>query len=194
MYAIIPSDCSQQLGCIFWRSFSEEEIDRIVAIGDSIEQQPAKVGGHTEPNTKARISKIGWITVNQDTVWLFERLAAIIRKANAENYHFDLSGLVDSLQFTVYDAGDGSGGHYDWHIDPHGPGSIPRKLSLSIQLSDPFDYEGGELQVWGAQKQTLLKERGLIHFFPSWMLHRVTPVTSGVRKSLVAWVSGPDWR
>ena len=194
MFPIAPFDCTQQLGYLLWRAFSDEELDRIVAIGDEAEHISARVGGHEKPVEKVRTSKIAWINCNQDTTWLFEKLATIVRKANAENYRFDLSGFIDSLQYTIYDADDGRGGHYDWHIDPHGTGHPLRKLSLSIQLSDSFDYEGGELQVWGAQKQTLNKERGLIHIFPSWMLHRVTPVTSGVRKSLVAWVSGPDWR
>jgi PKHD-type hydroxylase len=70
-----------------------------------------------------------------------------------------------------------------------------RKLSCVVQLSDPSDYEGGELQMnSGAQIISVPREKGLVTFFSSFVLHRVTPVTKGVRKSLVAWISGPNLR
>ena len=82
-----------------------------------------------------------------------------------------------------------------WHQDYGGPLSISRKLSLVVQLSDPFEYEGGNLQIkTGQEEQNVRKQRGLIVAFPSYVLHQVTPVTTGSRQSLVAWVSGPAFK
>jgi PKHD-type hydroxylase len=68
-------------------------------------------------------------------------------------------------------------------------------LSLVLQLSDPAQYEGGNLQVMtGSEPQTVRKQRGLVAAFPSYVLHQVTPVTQGTRQSLVAWVSGPQFK
>jgi PKHD-type hydroxylase len=82
---------------------------------------------------------------------------------------------------------------YGWHQD-YG-GEISRKLSLVLQLSDPSEYEGGNLQVkTSSEPQTVKKQRGFIAAFPSYVLHQVTPVTKGNRQSLVAWVSGPQFK
>jgi PKHD-type hydroxylase len=88
----------------------------------------------------------------------------------------------------------GDGGHYDWHADL-GPGISNRKLSVVLQLSDPKDYVGGDLQMnTGGAITTVPKEYGLLCFFPSFVLHRVTPLTSGTRTSLVTWLCGANLR
>jgi PKHD-type hydroxylase len=82
---------------------------------------------------------------------------------------------------------------YGWHQD-YGA-EISRKLSIAVQLTDPSEYEGGNLQVkTSSEPQNVRKQRGLITIFPSYVLHQVTPVTQGSRQSLVAWVSGPAFR
>lgn len=92
-------------------------------------------------------------------------------------------------------AGGSGGGHYDWHLDRGGLGIAPRKLSAVIQLSDPNEYEGGDLQLYvGSEPTNIKKQKGLVVVFPSFVLHRVTPVTGGTRRSLVAWLSGPKFR
>jgi len=69
--------------------------------------------------------------------------------------------------------------------------NIPRKLSLVLQLSDPKDYEGGELILHLSEEPTVVpKKQGYVTIFPSFVLHEVTPVTSGTRHSLVSWISG----
>ena len=86
-------------------------------------------------------------------------------------------------------------GHYDWHIDTDVPeNGVQRKLSISILLSDPSEFEGGELQFKGIEDQKILTKQGSIVVFPSFVEHRVTPVTAGVRYSAVAWASGPSFR
>jgi PKHD-type hydroxylase len=124
--------------------------------------------------------------------WIFEKLAVIAREINDKYFGLDLWGIVGGLQYTIYDST--VNGHYDWHIDSLSSDGPQRKLSLVIQLSDSMDYEGGELWVHGARREVLSKNRGIVHFFPSYTLHRVTPVTSGKRHSLVGWINGPDFR
>jgi PKHD-type hydroxylase len=92
------------------------------------------------------------------------------------------------IQFTAYDE---QGSHYDWHMDC-GEGNLSRrKLSMTIQLSDPEGYSGGNLELlYGRHPVTVERKRGTLVAFPSYTLHRVTPVTAGVRYSLVLWISG----
>jgi PKHD-type hydroxylase len=86
-------------------------------------------------------------------------------------------------------------GHYDWHMDAFTPiNGIQRKLSISILLSDPSEFEGGELQFKGIEDRKILTKQGSIVVFPSFIEHRVTPVTKGVRYSAVTWASGPSFR
>jgi PKHD-type hydroxylase len=77
-----------------------------------------------------------------------------------------------------------------------GPGNINhRKISITIQLSDPDEYVGGDLELWTGQGQVNApRSQGCAVLFPSFMLHRVTPVESGTRKSLVLWVGGGAYK
>ncbi len=77
-----------------------------------------------------------------------------------------------------------------------GPGNgSPRKLSMVLQLSDPSEYEGGDLELFTSANPIITKkQKGIIHAFPSYVMHRVTPVTKGVRKTLVVWIAGPRFK
>jgi PKHD-type hydroxylase len=116
-------------------------------------------------------------------------------------YGFELTGYA-SMQYTEYGADNG---HYGWHMDlcmdkDCLPAEMiePRKLSLSLLLSEQgVDYEGGDFQFnMGTEAgcRTAECRKGCIVAFPSWMIHQVTPVTKGVRKSLVIWVVGPKYK
>jgi len=107
-------------------------------------------------------------------------------------WNFNIHSVIDSIQYTEYLEG---GGHYDWHIDI-GPGSINhRKISITIQLSDVEEYEGGDFEIWtGGEFKKLPKKQGTAILFPSFLMHRVTPITKGVRKSLVLWVGGDSYK
>jgi PKHD-type hydroxylase len=86
-------------------------------------------------------------------------------------------------------------GHYDWHMDAGVPkNGQQRKLSISILLSDPSDFEGGELQFKGIEDRKILTKQGSIVVFPSFIEHKVTPVTKGVRYTAVTWANGPSFR
>jgi PKHD-type hydroxylase len=124
--------------------------------------------------------------------WLFELMRDIGSSMNERHFGFDLT-CVDDVLLLEYSADDA--GHYDWHAD-FVARPICRKLSLCIQLSPPDDYEGGQLELMLSQTNRIvaLRERGCGLMFPSWQLHRVTPVARGVRRSLVTWLSGPEFR
>jgi PKHD-type hydroxylase len=180
---------------VFWQDgFTDEAIARIIDIGDACVKERAKVGvANGTEVADIRRTDISWIEMNQDTEWIYDKLAYIARQLNGEYYNFDLHGFWEHLQYTVYE-GDEKG-HYDWHIDAGPNDECPRKLSIVLQLSDPSEYEGGELQIMTNKDAiTIEKKKGFLVAFPSYQLHRVTPVTSGVRRTLVVWATGPAFR
>jgi len=176
--------------------FSLEEIQKIIKYGDQLCLNQASVGGSNGGVVDAEIrrSKTAWISCNNETQWLYDKLAFIARQLNGQFFNFDLYGFSEDFQYTVYESNDQ--GFYDWHLDRGNQGgSPPRKFSMVLQLSDPYEYEGGNLEIMGGRNvSTVLKQRGLVAAFPSFMLHRVTPVTAGIRKTLVVWITGPAFR
>jgi PKHD-type hydroxylase len=175
-------------------AFTPDEITRIEAFGDRLQQDKASLLSTPQgvAAQQIRITQTARIQQTDETQWLYDRLQAIVQALNARSYNYELSGFAESFQYTVYR--DQDGGHYDWHVD-HGPLEVQRKLSVSVQLSDSADYDGCDLQFMaGTQLQLAPRERGAVIAFPSYVLHRVTPVTRGVRKALVAWVTGPNFR
>lgn len=173
-------------------AFTPEEIIQIRELGDSLKTQKAVTGGEGEGTVSDyRISEIAWIDENPNSSWLYNKIANYALDANQQMWNFDIWGYFDQLQYTIY---YGNGGHYDWHADL-GPGISNRKLSCVLQLSDPQEYDGGELQMnIGSSIISVPKGLGTLCFFPSFLLHRVTPLTSGVRKSLVTWLAGANLR
>jgi len=135
-----------------------------------------------------------------DTHWIACVMRQIVEQFNTENFMYDLHPGFDNhiIQYGVYKPS----GHYTWHkdadlfADENKPDLSIRKLSVTVQLSEPDDYEGGELQMQGPDGAlyTCPKERGTVIVFDSRTLHRVRPIKSGIRKSLVGWVNGPRWR
>ena len=173
--------------------FTDIELEKIIALGDKLSINNAVVGGHGAVNKDIRFSKTGWISLNDESQFLYDKLGYIARQLNGQFFDFDIWGFVEDIQYTVY---NGNGGHYTWHLDrARDISNSPRKLSLVLQLSDPSEYEGGDLQFLdGHEPTTLEKKKGMVVAFPSFVLHRVTPVTSGCRKTCVVWLSGPRFR
>jgi PKHD-type hydroxylase len=174
-------------------TFSEEELMWIDNLKNLYPYQDAKVISNKEtPENAIRKSKIKWIHYDEYSDWLYDKLKDLVIDANSQIWQFNLHSIVDSIQYTEYYEG---GGHYDWHLDI-GPGLINhRKISITIQLSDPNDYEGGDLEIWsGGDFKKVEKLKGTSILFPSFLLHRVTPITKGIRKSLVLWVGGDSYK
>jgi PKHD-type hydroxylase len=178
---------------VWWEGgFTEQELNWLQEQARKADKQ-AQVGGDPQEADLAKIrrSQVSWLNKNSDTAWVFEKLGHIASSLNSQYYRFDLTGFGEALQLTNYDQSEQ--GMYGWHQD-YGAGPS-RKLSLVLQLTDPSQYEGGNLQViTSGQPQTVRKQRGLVVAFPSYVLHQVTPVTSGSRQSLVAWITGPAFR
>lgn len=173
-------------------AFTPEECEAIIEIGEQAYLFDGLVGGADNIKRKhIRDSLVGFFDYSEETEWLYTKMSEYVREANNEFWNFDLIGFGDNMQYTKY---FGGGGHYTWHADI-GETCSHRKISTVLQLSDENDYDGGELQFFGGPEvSTMSKEQGTLVMFPSYMIHRVTPVDSGVRKSLVSWVSGPNFR
>jgi PKHD-type hydroxylase len=125
--------------------------------------------------------------------WIKNLLWEYILKVNNKSFKINVEKKSE-VQFTEYCYEDN--GHYDWHQDVNwnGQTDIDRKISITVQLSNENEYDGGNFEFDELETNTNFKLKGTIIIFPSYLRHRVTPVTSGVRKSLVAWFSGPQWR
>ena len=175
--------------------FTSNECHRIINYGESLNPRPATVGNNIDTNVVncIRTSKTAWLECNNDTKWLYERLGNILRVTNGMFWKFDIRGFHEHIQYTVYEGDDK--GFYRWHVDNNMQSDVPpRKLSMTVQLSDPSEYTGGELQLHDGEVQTAVNSRGHVIIFPSYVLHRVQPVTSGIRRSLVIWANGPGFK
>lgn len=177
----------------FENGFSKEELDKIYAEVSEIPFQRASV---ISDDGKVRRSNIKWIPKSEQWAWLYEKLIDMATEANDALWQFDLATAPEQIQYTEYDAAEL--GHYDWHQDI-GPGQPSiRKVSLTVQLSESFEYEGGDLQIWvgGELNSGANTPRGAgnVIVFPSYMPHRVAPVTRGIRRSFVLWVGGGHYK
>lgn len=173
-------------------AFTDKELETIFSLGDSYPKQQAVTGGNESVVSDYRISEVSWIPDEKKTQWLFQKVSEYAMEANREmRWNFDIWGYGDAFQYTTY---YGDGGHYDWHADL-GPGISNRKLSCVLQLSEKDEYEGGDLQMnIGGSIITVERGKNILCFFPSFVLHRVTPLSGGIRKSLVTWLCGANLR
>lgn len=174
----------------FWdKAFTKEECQLIIDIGNSYSVKPATVMNNS--HSDIRKSEIMWLYPNEDTKWMFERLAFIVANLNERFFKFDIFGATEGFQFTRYCAPEGM---YGRHIDSSYNTPV-RKLSFTLQLSDPQDYEGGDLCLYHAKEPTVVdRTQGYVALFPSYTLHEVTPVTKGTRYSLVSWITGKPFK
>lgn len=188
----------------YWENeFSNAEISQIDNYCNHDLSAASIVGEQRISETRnVRKSLTRFINRNCDTFWIFDKFNHVIESLNKKFYDFDIVGY-DSIQYTVYNGDDE--GKYDWHMDTvigeipdDMKNSLTRKLSIVMLLSDPEkDFVGGHFQYhMGTESvpMTVNMKKGMIIAFPSFISHRVTPVTFGTRKSLVIWVEGPKFR
>lgn len=161
---------------------SPKECDEIRALFPATGQGALVGSGVVNEKRRSRTAFLPHDTPAQKNV--YERLLAASLRANvALGLHFDIDD-VEAPQLAEYAVDD----KYDWHLD-YGPSNARlRKLSVSVQLSSPTDYDGGELEFRASGVAP--KEQGALVVFPSFLGHRVLPVTRGIRYSLVAWAIG----
>ncbi|WP_090019321.1 2OG-Fe(II) oxygenase [Limimonas halophila] len=168
--------------------FTPNECDHIISLGyENISSSGETRGG----KSGIRDCFVGAFPFDAETKYIYNRILKVAKNVNNRFLGFDIRGIYNA-QYIEYSH---EGAKYDWHTD-HGPGQNSlRKLSIVIQLSEPDDYQGGDLEVWyGPQPKSATRKRGSAIIFPSFVLHRVTPVDRGIRRSLVTWVLGPPWR
>jgi len=175
--------------------FSSEELDIIYKGVSLLPFKPAIIGNNEE-NPDIRTSSIKWVPPTDEWRWLYEKMMHQIVEANNAIWHFDLDYLIDNIQYTEYYAENG--GHYTWHQDVGAGEMSKRKVSITVQLSDPSEYEGGDLEYFkGGNPEEAVKApkgKGVVFIFPSYMMHRVTKVTKGIRRSFVLWVGGEHYK
>lgn len=184
------------------RTLTSAQCDRVIALGADHPPEPAALVGDpaTAADTGLRRSRVTWIPPEGATAWLFERLAAVVERANRQ-WGFELTGFGEDLQLTTYDE---PGAFYTWHQDGLDADVATRKLAVVVQLTDPDDYDGADLELFEvvadlddderAEWTAGCRAKGTAVVFPAFEYHRVTPLRAGVRRSLVAWVSGPPFR
>ena len=185
---------------IFWtwnKSLSLKFCDDIIKFAKSKRKNKGKVFNPTD--FKSRKSNIVWLN---DEKWIYRELQYYLKEANKNaKWNFDVTS-AETCQFTIYENNQ----YYDWHKDmfekpmKH---NINRKISLTLCLSDSNEYEGGDLQfakdVNPKEEKRIItsknfRNKGSVVLFPSFIWHRVTPVTKGKRYSLVIWYNGPSFK
>ena len=178
--------------CIWTNGFTDDEIDQIHFMSELNPKQPGKTGSeNNKADKKIRDSDVVFIEHSQETDWLYQRYGQIIPKVNYDHFLYDIVGF-QAFQYTEYKEDQ----HYDWHMDMAMEWQDnQRKISSVLMLDDPDDYEGGELEVCTGgnlnMTQKIKPKKGELVCFASWMPHRCLPVTSGERRTLVAWIDGP---
>ena len=174
---------------------------KYVSDGNTVIQTSTDSQSKGKPNEAVRKSDVAFVERDEKTAWIYDRLNYVIDSLNTQFYNFDLNGY-DIFQYTVYH--DYEKGKYDYHMDTIMGTGMPddmyetRKLSITFLLNEPgVDFEGGEFEINSGEEknaEAIKMKKGDIIAFPSFMLHRVKPVTKGVRKSIVIWVMGPKFR
>ena len=175
--------------------FSPAQCQDIINMGHQQKSQQALVGHKDgkggKHDTKKRITTISWIPF-KEMPEMYRDIEKTMLKANNNHFGFEGMRLTEPGQFTHYL----TGGFYEWHMDNDVQGKHQppvRKISMTLLLSDPSTFEGGELEFMSKGKTAKLKQ-GQAIFFSSWLQHRVKPVTKGERKSLVMWFGGPSFK
>jgi PKHD-type hydroxylase len=190
---ILP-ECNNLVNYYYFKNvFNNAEIEKLKELAMNYPIVQGTVNGNID--TSYRLSEIRWLQYNNDTEYLYKQCKNLLTNANKKMWNFHVTNIKEPLQFGEYKSNpDGENGKYDWHMDIGKGGISTRKLSMSIQLSDSSEYEGGDLEFM--IHRNIIKaprDKGTVIFFPSYLTHRITPVTSGKRQSLVTWFHGPPF-
>ena len=190
---------------VFESHFSAEFCDRVIEIGEALDPMAATVA--YDPDENLRDSIVSWISDTPESSRIHKQLTDFVFETNRLCWGWELK-QVESVQFTKY----GVGQHYTWHADQRRrvydaqsrwPGMV-RKVSIAIALDDGDEYSGGDFCIENlnappdAPERRVhvlsdARKRGSAVVFPSFLYHRVNPVETGMRRSLVAWFLGPPY-
>ena len=186
--------------CYFESYFSKQQCEDLLKKTEPMLAAPAHIGvdGAGRTNEEARRSDIKFLHEKDPRFTsVFDTLWKLAIAANDEFFNFHLSKL-GFIQLAEYKAENR--GEYKEHRDVFWLNNDPkyhRKLSAIIQLTDPAEYEGGDFHLLEVDEQpdaVPIRKQGTVVFFPSFVLHKADPVTSGTRQSIAAWFDGPKWR
>lgn len=194
---------------------NSQECERLVAYFHAGEKESGKLRSNAReiktdvpPAEIIRNNTVCWLDQSEETSWIYDRISNSIAELNEQKYHFAIDSL-QKIQLAEYSAANHQAGQfYKSHIDSCIAGWVDsqRKLSMTIQLTPPHKYEGGDLLLFGDKNDMILdranflkniqqrREFGAAVIFPSFLEHEITPVTKGTRHSLVAWMQGPNWK
>ena len=174
-------------------ALSPDECDRLIATCAAAPARDAGLVGGAVAHQIRRADLI-WLDDLPGQSWVMDRMVRLVAEANRESFGFDLTEFAESAHVARY--GAERAGHFDWHSDiGAGVLAAKRKLTVVVQLSAAAGYAGGVLDLWpDSQTRAVPRQQGLAVVFPSFVLHRVTPVTEGVRWSLTLWAHGPEFR
>lgn len=163
-------------------AFSSEERQHALDLGRSLELS----GSHqTSPDPELRSARSAWIENCAEAAPLFESFRSLFAEANA-SFGFTVEAIREPLLYVEYGAGD----HFTWHVDTWPKEVSNRKISCSILLSEPREFDGGDLEFCPGGRLLDSRDAGTAILFPSFTAHRLTKVTTGTRKALVAWIHG----
>lgn len=188
---------------VYWENWlSPEDIETLQSYLDHTEKKDAKivVSSHSQiVSDSVRHTEVVWYEHTEAHRDIWQKITHTVAEVNERFFNMALT-QCEPAQLALYTAAkdpDGVNSHYDWHWDMLTPApGVPRKLSMCLMLSDPAEFEGGDLEVMAgsAVPLKLQQQQGRAWFFPSYLLHRVTPVTQGTRRSMVVWAGGPGFR
>jgi len=173
--------------------FTNEECDLIVQQGNQLTAVESYLGSNGLIDRSIRRNHIAFFDPAQKTTeWIYKKISKAVKDFNEQFWRFDLD-IIETLQYTIYNEPND---FYTNHMDLSFGAWEQRKLSVSIQLSDANDYQGSNLEFMqcGDRYYDPIRDRGTVIMFPSFMQHRVSPLISGTRFSLVSWVIGPPFR
>ena len=174
--------------------FTPQQCEMVIQAGHKQKPQVAEVGMNKPGggvDTKKRTTTISWIPF-KEMKEMYSQIEATMQATNLNHFGFENMKITEPAQFTEYP----KGGFYDWHmdLDINGTHEPPiRKISMTILLSDPSTFKGGELEFMEKNKLADLKQ-GQAIFFASFIRHRVAPVKKGIRRSLVMWFGGTPFK
>tara|TARA_R110000787_G_scaffold114998_1_gene224885 strand:+ start:2391 stop:2957 length:567 start_codon:yes stop_codon:yes gene_type:complete len=169
--------------------FTPKLCQEIIDLSKELPQETGTTGGK-KVNNASRSSTVTWLPFDKITP-VYDDLDTFIQKTNRNHFGFNDIRITEPAQFSEYQ----KGGFYDWHMDTDifmDKEPPVRKLSMTLLLNDPKEFEGGDLIIAGFNASP--KQKGKATIFASFLQHRVTPVTRGIRKSLVMWFGGEPFK
>ena len=170
-------------------ALSDDIIKRISALALEQPSEDARIFTSDETMQHLRSCTVRWIK----DAWLQDLLWTYVEAANRQCFQVELQNRAE-MQVVEYSAAESN--YYDWHQDVqwYGQSDFDRKLSVTIQLSDELSYQGGDFEFEDVQTNADFRSKGTVLIFPSYLRHKIHPVSQGTRRALVAWFYGTRWR